>query len=148
MDISDPLYGRDIKSAQVGEGIWRKLSQLLGEFFKNFPAQNRIFLTFQNCGILDLPHFCISQYDKYSSKNYTVLYMHVEVMICPSEGSPERLMISQIPSIGGTSNHTRWRKHSQLLGKVMQKPSFSKQDIPNIQKLLHIGPSTCLYFSI
>ena len=34
-------------------------------------------------------------------KNYAVLYMGVEVIICQSEMSPERLMISQTPSIGG-----------------------------------------------
>ena len=31
-------------------------------------------------------------------------------MICQSERFPERLMISQTPSIGGTSNHLRWEK--------------------------------------
>ena len=38
------------------------------------------------------------------------MYMGVEVMICQSDRSPERLMISQTPSIGGTSNHLRWEK--------------------------------------
>ena len=41
-----------------------------GEYCKALPTQNRIFLTFQNCGILDLPHLCIRQYDKYSSKKF------------------------------------------------------------------------------
>ena len=34
-------------------------------------------------------------------KSYTLLYMGVEVIICQSERSPERLMISQTPSMGG-----------------------------------------------
>ena len=34
-------------------------------------------------------------------KSYTVLYMGVEVIICQSERSPERLIISQTPSMGG-----------------------------------------------
>ena len=34
-------------------------------------------------------------------KSYTVLYMGVVVIICQSERSPERLMISQTPRIGG-----------------------------------------------
>ena len=38
------------------------------EFCKRLPAQNRIFLTFQNCGILDLPHVCVCQYDKSGSE--------------------------------------------------------------------------------
>ena len=32
------------------------------EFCKILPSQNSIFLTFQNWGILHLPHFSISQY--------------------------------------------------------------------------------------
>ena len=35
-------------------------------------------------------------------KSYTILYMCVEVMICQSDRSPEMLMISQTPMIGGT----------------------------------------------
>ena len=46
------------------------------EFCKTLPTQNRIFLNFQNCGILDLPHFCICQLDKYSCKK---LYSTVHV---------------------------------------------------------------------
>ena len=81
-----------------------------GEFCKTLPTQNRIFLTFQNCAILNLPHFCICQYDKYSSKKLYIMYMGVEVVICQSQRSPERFMISQTPSIEGTSNHLRWEK--------------------------------------
>ena len=47
------------------------------EFCKTLPTQNMIFLTFQNCGILDLPHFCICHYDKYSSKK-----LHSTVHVC------------------------------------------------------------------
>ena len=82
-------------------------SSFWGEFCQSLPAQNRIFLTFQNCGILDISHFCICKYDIYSSKGYTVLYICVQVMISQSVRSPERLMIPQTPIIGGTSNHLR-----------------------------------------
>ena len=34
----------------------------------------------------------------------TIVYMCMEVIICQSDMSPERLMISEMPSIGGTSN--------------------------------------------
>ena len=37
---------------------------------------------------------------------------------------------------------------SQLLGWVLQNSSFSKQDIPNLPKLWHIGPSTFLYVNM
>ena len=40
----------------------------------------------------------------------TVLYMCMKVIICQSDMSPKRLMISQTSSIGGTSNHLRWEK--------------------------------------
>ena len=39
-----------------------------GEFCKTLPTQNRIFLTFQNSGILDLSHVSICQCDKYGSE--------------------------------------------------------------------------------
>ena len=43
-------------------------------------------------------------------KSYTVLYMYVEVIIFQSDRSPEKLMILQTPSIGGTSNPLMWEK--------------------------------------
>ena len=39
---------------------------------------------------------------------YAVQYMCMEVIICQSERSPETVMISQAPTIGGTSKHIRW----------------------------------------
>ena len=54
------------------------------EFCKILPSQKRICLTFQNCGILDLPHFCICQYYSYVVNSYIVLYMCKEVIICQS----------------------------------------------------------------
>ena len=39
-----------------------------GEFSKTLLFENMIFVTFQNCGILDLPHFCICQYYRYGSE--------------------------------------------------------------------------------
>ena len=39
-----------------------------GDFYKTLPTQNQIFQTFQNCGILDLPHVFICQLNKYGSK--------------------------------------------------------------------------------
>ena len=40
----------------------------------------------------------------------TIVYICMEVISCQSDMSPERLMISQIPSIGGTSYQLRWEK--------------------------------------
>ena len=57
--------------------MWRKLSHLLGEFCKTLPSQNVIFLTFQNCGMLDLLQLCISQYYRYGSeKLYSTVHVH------------------------------------------------------------------------
>ena len=39
-----------------------------GYFYKTLPTQKWIFQTFQNCGILDLSHVCICQYDKCGSE--------------------------------------------------------------------------------
>ena len=38
------------------------------EFCKTLLTQNRMFLTFQNSGIFDLPHVSICQCDKYGSE--------------------------------------------------------------------------------
>ena len=40
-------------------------------------------------------------------KSYAVQYMCMEVIICQSERSPETVMISLTPTIGGTSKHIR-----------------------------------------
>ena len=40
----------------------------------------------------------------------TIVYMSMEVIICQPDRSPERFMICNTPSIGGTSNHLRWEK--------------------------------------
>ena len=58
------------------------------EFCKSLRTQNEIFLTFQNCGNLDLPHFCICQYDKYSSKK-----LYSTVHVCGSYD----LLIPEVP---------------------------------------------------
>ena len=38
-------------------------------------------------------------------KSYTVLYMFVEIIICQSDRLPEIFMISETPTIVGTSKH-------------------------------------------
>ena len=37
----------------------------------------------------------------------------MEVIISQSDRSPERLMISQTPKIGGTSNHLNWENNME-----------------------------------
>ena len=51
--------------------------------------------------------------------SYTILYMCMEVIICQSDRTPERLVISLNPRIGGTSYQLRWEKRC---GK--NSPSF------------------------
>ena len=57
---------------QTSSGGRRNVGKTLptfgSEFFKILPSQNRIFLTFQKCGIFELPHFSICQYNSYSSE--------------------------------------------------------------------------------
>ena len=55
-------------------------------------------------------HDMSSAYEYYTCGSDIVVYMCMEVIICQSDMSPERLMISQTPSIGGTSNQLRWEK--------------------------------------
>ena len=49
--------------------FWSKFSKIL-------PAQNGISLTFQNCGIFNLPHLYICQYYRYGSEK---LYSTVHI---------------------------------------------------------------------
>ena len=106
-DISDPWHRGNLKSAQLWEGMWRKSSQLLWWVLQTLPSQRRIFLTFQ------FWTFHISVFVNTTAmvvNSYTILYMCMKVIICQSDRSPERLMISQTPGIGGTSNQLRWEK--------------------------------------
>ena len=59
----------------------------------------------------------------------TMMYVCIEVIICQSDISPERLMISQIPSIEGASNQLRWEKECETLpafGVTFTKPFLLK----------------------
>ena len=75
-----------------------------------------------------------------------IVYMCMEVIICQSLRSLESLMTSQIPSIGGTSNHIRWEKECRknspsFLGEFC-KTLPTQNHIPKPPKLLKFRPST------
>ena len=57
---------------QISSGGRRNVEKSLptfgSEFCKTLLSPNRIFLTFQKCGIFELPHFCICQYYSYGSE--------------------------------------------------------------------------------
>ena len=128
-------------------------SQLLGEFCKTLSSQNGIFITFQNCGILGLPHLCICNYYRYGSEK-----LYSTVHVCGSSNwsmweAPWKVDDISDPWHGGNIKSAQvgervWWKLSKLLGWVFQNPSFWKQDIPNLPKLWHFGPSTFLYLSV
>ena len=59
------------------------------EFCKILPSQNSIFITFQNWGILHLPHFSVNTAAMVVN-SYTVLYMCMQVIISQSDSFPER----------------------------------------------------------
>ena len=60
----------------------------------------------------------------------TIMYMCMEVIICQSEMSPERLMISQTPSIGGHQISSGGRRNVEetlpLFGVTFTKPFLLK----------------------
>ena len=122
-------------------------------FEKKNLSENKIFLTFQNSGILDLPHSTFVNTTALVVNIDTLLYMCMEILNGQSERSPKRLMIYYTSSTGGTSNQLRWEKEfggnsPNLWGEFLKKTSFWKQDIPNLWKLWHSGPSTFMYLSI
>ena len=105
--------------------MWRKLSKLFGWVLQTLPSQNGIFLTFQNCGILDLPHFCVCQYYTYGSEK-----LYSTVHVCGSSNwsiweVPWKVDDISDPWHRGNIKWTQvgermWRKLSQLLGWVLQ----------------------------
>ena len=66
------------------------------------PPYRHILCTFHISVFVNTTHMVVN--------SDTIVYMCMEVIICQSERSPERLMISQTPTIRGTSNHLRWEK--------------------------------------
>ena len=63
-----PMIGGTSKHIRWEQECGGNSPRFWGEFCKTLPTQNRLFLTFQNCGILDLPHVSICQYDKYGTE--------------------------------------------------------------------------------
>ena len=50
------------------KNVGKTLPTFGSEFCKTLLSQNRIFRTFQKCGIFELPHFSICQYYSYGSE--------------------------------------------------------------------------------
>ena len=75
-DISHPSIGEASNQLRWVNECGGVSSSFWGEFCKTLTSQNGIFLTFQNCGILDLPHLCICQYYRCGSEK---LYSTVHV---------------------------------------------------------------------
>ena len=114
--------------------LWSVLVDLSSD---GLPSQNGIFLTFPK-----LLHFGPSTF-LYLSMLQLWWWIVIQYCTCAwnyncqSDRSPERLMISHTPSIGGTSNQFRWEKECggntpSFWGEFLQNPYFSKQDIPNL----------------
>ena len=144
----------NLKSAQVVLGMWRKLSQPLGWVLQN--------LSFSKWDIPNLPklwHFTsfhISLFVNTTAKvlnSYTILHMWMEVIICQLDSSLWKVDDISDPWHGGTSNQLRWEKECgenfpNFWQWLLQNPSFSEQDIPNLPKFWHFTSFTFLYLSI
>ena len=86
---------------------------------------------------------------------YAILHMWMEVIICPSNRSSWKVDDISDPWHRGTSNQLRGEKECgdnfpNLWQWVLQNPSFSKQDIPNLLKFWHLHLShfcICQYYS-
>ena len=137
-DISDTYNRRDIKTPHIAKGIWRKLLQLLRWLLQN-PSYSKYSI--QNLPkSLKLWTLHISVFVNMTSiivNSYTALFMCMEVIICQSERSPEILIISQTPMMGG---HQNTSDGSRNMEEIL--------DIPNLPKLWKFGPSTCIYLCV
>ena len=61
-----PTIGGHQNTSDGSRYMEETLPSFWGEFCKTLPTQNRIFLTFQNCGNLDLPYVSICVYGSYN----------------------------------------------------------------------------------
>ena len=151
-DISDPWHRGNLKSAQVGEGMWRKRSQLLVWVLKNPSFSKWDIPNLPNYHILDLLPLCICQYNSYGNeKLYSTVHVHGSWNLLIWK-IPWKLDDISDPWHRGNLKSAQvgegmWRKRSQLLVWVLKNPSFSKWDIPNLPKLWHFGPSAFMYLS-
>ena len=125
-DISDPWHKGNFKSAQVGEGMWRKLFQLLGWVLQN--------LSFSKWDIPNLPEiltfhiFHISVFVNTTAmvvNSYAILYMCMDIIICQSDRSPQRVMISQAPSIWEPQISSGERRNVWVLQNCLPKKGYS-----------------------
>ena len=98
----------DIKTQHMGKGIWRKLPAFGVNFAKPFLLKIQCYKPSKIIEIWSLHISVFVNMTNIIVKSYKLLYMCMEVMICQSERSPEVLIISQTPNIGGTSKHIRW----------------------------------------
>ena len=101
----------NIRGHQITSGGRRSVEETLPAFGVSYakpfltkivyfkPSKIVEFWTFYSSVFVNMTNIVVT--------SYIVLYMGVEVIICQSERSPERLMICQTPSIVGTSNHLR-----------------------------------------
>ena len=107
-DISDPWHEGTSNQLRWGKECAGNSSSFWVEFCKTLPSQNRIFLTFQNCGICI---FHISVFVNTTAmvvNSYTILHMCVEVIICQSDRFQWKVDDISDPWHGGTSNQLRW----------------------------------------
>ena len=89
---------------QLTSGGRRNVEETLPTFGMSFAKPFLLKIVYSKCSkIVEFWTFYSSVFVNMTNivvKSYTVLHMGVEAIICQSEMSPERLMISQIPSIG------------------------------------------------
>ena len=154
-DITDPsIWEPQISS--LGEGMWRKLLQLLGWVFQNS--------SFSKWDIPNLPKivafhiFHISVFVNTTFKvvnTYAILYMCMDIIICHSDRSPWKGDDISDPWHGRTSNQLRWEKECggnscNFCGEFFKTlpsqngifPTFQNSDILH---LLHF--CICQYYS-
>ena len=85
-------------------------------------------------------------------KNYTAVYMYIEIIMCHYQMSSDMFLIPQTHRIEGTSKCINRRRHMEeslpAFRVILQNPSYSKYNIPNLPKLLKYGHYTSQYLSI
>ena len=152
--IPRPLDKESFKLAQVGEGMWRKLLQLLEWVF-----QNPSFSKWDIPNLQEILTFCIFYISVFVNttamvvNSYAILYMCIDIIICQSDRSLSKVDDISDPWHMGTSNQFRWEKECgenspNFWGEFCKILPSLKKDIPNLPKVWHFWTSIFLYLSI
>ena len=145
-DISDAWHGGTSNQFSWEKECGEKSPNFWQWVLQNPSFSNRIFLTFQNCGISHLSHFSICQYYSYGIEYLSnTAHVHGRYNLSILIGPHERVMISQTPGMGELQFSSGGRRNVEENSCNFCRLSFSK---PFLFQMGYSQPSKILTFCI